>query len=167
MDSNADERPEWYDRVKQQLARLNGHWKQATTIMQILLAEVNGVGWDKPDFWGQTNTCARSTFYKWMSDDPQFPSVLRDCRAAVHDWRQEQAAASIDETLLLLKLGGPAAVRQLLRIIESGRSEHAKVSAILGLLDRADLQTAVKQTHAIPANDIDQALQQIYGSTDD
>lgn len=160
---DADEGAAWYDAVRRHLDRLTGHWKQRTTIMQIIAAEAAGEGWDRDSFWGRSNTCARSTFYKWKAHDPIFTAVLDDCRQAVLEWRQGTAADAITKTVLMLKEQSPAVTQKLLEIILKGRSEHAMVTAILGWLDRADLDTAVKQTHAIPASDINHALQQIYG----
>ncbi|PJF23605.1 MAG: hypothetical protein CUN56_00130 [Phototrophicales bacterium] len=149
--------------VSGQLDRLQGHWKQRSTILAILAAEVTGQAWDKKEFWGRSDTAARSTYYKWTATDPVFSAVLQACRTAVQNWRSDRALKSIAEAQLILQEAGPEVARQLVALALGSRSDHVKVQAALGALDRMHPDTAAKQTHMISPDVINATLHQIYG----
>lgn len=118
--------------------------KQESVIIAIAGRYAIAQGYDTPEFWKRSDTCARSTFNKWRKHDPDFVTALEEAKQVVSGWRVERAADVVEEAVVKLQLATPEFVDRIIQIVQSGENEYAQLQAAFGGLDRASKLTAPK-----------------------
>ena len=118
--------------------------KQEGVIVAIAGRYAIGQGYDTPEFWKRSDTCARSTFNKWRKHDPYFVVALEAAKQVVSDWRVERAADVVEEAVIRLQMATPDFVDRIIQIAKGGENEYAQLQAAFGGLDRASKLTAPK-----------------------
>lgn len=162
------DRPPWYPAITAELDRLTGHWKQEPTLLGILNAEINGEGWDTPEFWRRPEIANRNTYYKWIKQDDRFVEVMAACKTAIRSFRRQATIELIDEAMLIIQEGSTTAARQLVKLATSAEHHSDQIRASNSILDRSSKSTASKtpdQTIHMPS--IAAAMERIYGSDEE
>jgi len=161
-----DTLPEWYQEAEAELRRLNGHWKQRTTIMAIIDQELLGSGYDSPLFWKKPGTCARSTFYKWKEQDQRFTQVLKNVRTIAAQWQTAEAVIAISQARLKLQLASPIFADKVIQLAAKAMGENTQLRAALAGMAIASEETAPKGAGTVKVDGLDDALERIYGESD-
>jgi len=140
--------------------------KQISTVTAVIMARLTGESYDTDAFWQRPDTCARSTWNKWKTQD-RFNAVLDSALTIAQGWQSAEAAAAIERASTMLQLSAPQFAQGVISLAsgkdESGRRvRHSdRLRASLAGLDRASSKTANKGQMEVRG--LDEALSRIFG----
>lgn len=137
---------EWVEDVTEQLDQIKGKdaQKKRDTIIALVDARLNKRA-DSTAF-RQIGTGHKITYHRSWKHDPTFASVLAEVERLATHWRNQRQARYLAEAADRLAQLAPAAATVLAKAMRSPDLNVA-LKAAFGVLDRAGLQTAVKQQH--------------------
>ena len=126
--------------------------KMVDTIVALVDARLSGEPetpvFDRPD------TCAYQTYHAKWKHDPDFAECLADVTRLAREWKDNRVASKIREAAEKLAIAAPQmtdiAIATAVRAFQEGDSQSA-LRAAFGILDRADVKTAVKSGVAVNA----------------
>lgn len=138
----------WQEEAATELRRITGNHahKKRETILAIVDARI--AGRSEETVWQLPNTCARSTYHDKWKKDKAFADALATVTELVRGMREEIAVESLGEAALRMALAAPAAVSRAIEKLSS-YDEAVALRAAFGILDRAGMETATKQTSKV------------------
>lgn len=143
----ADATPDWFPQVVDELDRLSGSMahKKRNTIIELVKAGLDGRSAES--VFKMSHTCSRNTYHKAKSGwkhDKLFMSVHDNVNAIARSWVDGAAARSIQLAAERLALYSPLAVTKAAEAMAKSGDWNIIVRAAFGILDRADIKTAMK-----------------------
>lgn len=144
--------------------------KQISTVTAVIMARLTGESYDTDAFWQRPDTCARSTWNKWKTQE-RFNAVLDSALTIAQGWQSAEAAAAIERASTMLQLSAPQFAQGVITLA-SGRDESGRrvrhsdrLRASLAGLDRASSKTANKGQ--LEVRGLDEALARIFGDEEE
>jgi hypothetical protein len=127
--------------------------KMVDTVVALVDARLSGEPetpvFDRPD------TCAYQTYHAKWKHDPDFATCLADVTRLAREWKDNRVASKIREAAEKLAIAAPQmtdiAIATAVQAFQAG-DHPAALRAAFGILDRADVKTAVKSGVAVNAS---------------
>ncbi|MCP4427165.1 MAG: hypothetical protein GY803_21980 [Chloroflexi bacterium] len=135
--------------------------KMVNTIVAIVDAELSGRG--VTAVFGRPETCSKNIYHTKWKYDPDFKACLTAVRGLATEWKDGEAGRAIATAAKMLKMAAPKAVQKAIDSIDS-YDPNVALRASLAVLDRGDVETAVKSTQVVDgemevkADDVKQSI---------
>lgn len=142
----------WQQDAATELARITGNQatKKRDTILALVDARISGRS--ENDVWRLPHTCARSTYHGKWKKDALFADVLASVTELARGARSEIALEALSDAALSLAISAPEAVKTAIHLMGS-LDDTISLRAAFGILDRAGVETATKQSSEVSGPD--------------
>ena len=168
--------PDWAAAAAQELARFDGHLhggKMRATVLALVTARLAGIPeatvWDRA---AHPDVCSKTIYHNKWKTQPLFASVLANVEAAARTHQDTRTLRALQSAAESLALASEAAAQQLISLANRGLVRRVVVDgdgrervfyekaagadvlrAVLGLLDRAGVETAAKGSTELNGKD--------------
>lgn len=154
MESAAAEVPKekwersWAEEAARVLGRLSEPHlaKKRATIIALVDARLSGAS--EESVWDRPETCSRTVYHNKWKRDKVFADVLAEVTKLAQGWEDGRATLALAGAAKALALASPSAVARLVAMLTSPEDAVVVRSAV-AILDRAGMETAVKQQHEL------------------
>lgn len=123
--------------------------KMIDTIVALVDARLAGLPetpvFDRPD------TCAAGTYHVKWKHDPDFAQCLETVTKLAQEWHDGRALRALETAAERLALASPGAVAKLTEALVHSGDWNVMVRSAVAILDRAGVQTAMKQSGEMQA----------------
>lgn len=127
--------------------------KMINTIVALIDARLSG----KPEtvVFDREDVCSKTTYYTKWRDDPDFVAALDEATQLAYDWKDGWAMSRIRLAAEKLQVAAPDMTDIAIAIAKRAflaNDDAAALRAVFGVLDRADVKTAVKSGVSMDAS---------------
>jgi len=162
--ANAKPSEGWVNLAEEKFQELRERRRGKTNTQKMIntivaLVDANMAGQSETAVFNRPDTCHVQTYHQKWKHDQDFAECLESVGRLAQQWKDSRAVRSLESSAERLALSSPVAVAELAKLLKDS-DPRVRLRAAVSILDRAGVETAVKQ-----GGEVDRILRQIDLST--